>query len=81
MTDSRFIYSGGAEIDLQLHEGSVTLRICDANTSYLEIEIGYLSEYDGDESAFVDDVAREISDSAVDIAETLVDSLKAKVNV
>lgn len=78
MTNSRYIYSSSADIDLQLHEGKVTLRICDAETAYTDIDLDLLSEYaTDDELAF--DISREIEGSAYEIAETLVASLRERI--
>lgn len=77
MTSSR-IYSRTAEIDLELHEGKVTLRICDAETSYTDIGLDLLSEYATDDELTFD-ISREIEGAAYEIAETLVASLKERV--
>lgn len=77
MTNSR-IYSRTAEIDLELHEGKVTLKICDAETSYTDIDLDLLSEYaTDDELAF--EISRDIEGAAFDIAETLVASLRERL--
>lgn len=75
---SDYTYTRNASAELELHDGEIAVRFCDANVTQWEIPIGSLSDYE-DDDALVDEISTLIEDHADELARSIVQDLRERV--
>lgn len=74
-----FQYTGSVEIDIEVHDGALSVRVTDAQAGMTRFPIGDLSGYAETRDYLVEEVESEISLEAAEMARSLVRDLFDRV--